>query len=561
MPSLTPSKSILPKRQSMLRSWSSGLGSKLSTTTAAPTDSDADDIAHEIEQRKKGIDSLYTSTEAYWSYLGKRKPIPFDTSSLPVSEEKLEKVLPVEALGLAMSSYSTAFPPDSTYGSCLGLLGEAHLELGALQTAFTKDTSRIFLARIARSKATLESFTAALKKLDAASARLESAQAKVQKSKKEKRELEEELRSAQAGYDEAVADVEKREEAVRESEGEDWVCLTKYLEAQMEYVVQARGVLDQVKSRWSEAPSASATSMTRPRSSSSAALKTRPTISRRSSAKEAVEGEATSRLASRSTLSLSNSDRPSTETDSEKPKKNRLRMPSFTTNKGTDSVSSKTTSSFSRARASSLFGSGETSPDKDKWGFGRKKEAGFVSMDRDGEEGGVPPRLPVRPKEEPRLRFSVDGSDDGVPRESPFSPNADSGGFLAVSRAHDTIHERGESQLSDIHTDNFLTSPPVGLHHTGLSAYSEGDPFSGGAMSPQGTGGGFDSNDEEAGERQRLTVGGGATADNGGGWRGVMSEMAESGGVKGRLPPPVPGYVKGRSRPPPPPPLPSRNSS
>ncbi|GAC98733.1 BAR adaptor protein [Pseudozyma hubeiensis SY62] len=545
----------------MLRSWSSGLGSKLSTATTTPTDSDADDIALEIEQRKKGIDSLYTSTEAYWSYLGKRKPIPFDTSSLPASEDKIEKVLPVEALGLAMSSYSTAFPPHSTYGSCLGLLGEAHLELGALQSTFTKDTSRIFLARIARSKATLESFTAALKKLDAASARLDSAKAKVQKSKKEKRELEEEFRSAQAGYDEAVADVEKREEAVRESEGEDWVCLTKYLEAQMEYVMQARGVLEQVKARWSEAPAALATPMTRPRSSSSVALKTRPAISRRSSAKEAVEGE-TSRFASQSTLSLSNSDRPSTETDSENPKKNRLRMPSFTNTKGTDSVSSKTTSSFSRTRASSLFGSGETSPDKDKWGFGRKKGAGFVSMDGDAEEGGAPPRLPVRPKEGPGMRFSVDGSDDGMSSESPFSPATGSDGFLAVSRAHDTIHERGESQLSDIHTDHFLTSPPVGLHHTGLSAYSEGgDPFSGGAMSPQGTGGQFDSDDEEAGERQRLTVGGGARADNAGGWRGVMSEMVESGGVKGRLPPPVPGYVKGRSRTPPPPPLPSRNSS
>ncbi|KAJ1020070.1 hypothetical protein NDA16_004350 [Ustilago loliicola] len=246
---------------SKIRSWSAGLGAKLSSSSS----NDKQDLASEVELRKKGIDNLYTSTEAYWSYLGKKKPVPFDTSALPVDDtssvasgtvtSKPEgKMLPVEALGWAMSSFSTAYPEGSAYGSCLGLLGEAHIKLGYLQSTFTKDTSHIFLARIARSKAALDSFTAALKKLDSATARLESAQTKVQKSKKEKRELEEELRLAKAAYDEAVTDVEARGEAIQDSEYDDWQCLTTYMQAQLNYTAQATAVLEQIEcKRWRRA--------------------------------------------------------------------------------------------------------------------------------------------------------------------------------------------------------------------------------------------------------------------------------------------------------------------
>ncbi|CBQ71050.1 conserved hypothetical protein [Sporisorium reilianum SRZ2] len=656
MPSLSTNKSIVPKRPQMgkIRSWSAGLSAKLSRGNS----SDKQDLATEVEQRKKGIDSLYASTEAYWSYLGKKKPVPFDTSALPVDEASSvtsgtvtskpeRKMLPVEALGLAMSSFATAFPDGSAYGSCLGLLGEAHIKLGYLQSTFTKDTSHIFLARIARSKATLDSFTAALKKLDSATARLESAQAKVQKSKKEKRELEEELRLAKAAYDEAITDVEVRGEAIQDSEYDDWQCLTTYMQAQLDYMGQAQAVLEQVKSMWGEAPAVSqsgaSTPSTRPRSLSGP--KTRPSISRRSSAKDAGDVTASSsRFASRSSLSLSNSDQPASSDDSkrepeskDKDKKSRLRMPSFSGAGDTvSSVAAGIGSSLGRARGASLFGaaSGGPSPDKDressKWNFmsrSSKKEQGFVSMDESDRAhsalGGdrQPPALPardyIRPSVSaldvqlsasehissssnghyadtipPGLRLyradSIDSDsshDGGVDRfrahhaPSPFSPDAGSAtnAFLDVHRAaaHETIHERGESQLSaEMHLMDSAylgdtSAPPIGLNHTGLSAYSDvsADPFhNGSAMSPQRTGGRFDAestDDEDEVERQGLT---GGVAERGSGWRAVLSGNGNGGGtLKGRTPPPVPPSAaflsKSKARPPPPPPLPSRNSS
>lgn len=690
MPSLSPNKTILPKRPQLgmsksFRSWSAKLSS---SSTSAPTENQ--DLASEVEQRKKGIDSLYTSTEAYWSYLGKKKPVPFDTSSLPILAAGVDdsdssnvgkperKMLPVEALGLAMSSFSTAFPESSAYGNCLGLLGEAHLKLGSLQTSFTKDTSHIFLARIARSKATLDSFTAALKKLDSATSRLESAQSKVQKSKKEKRELEEELRLAKAAYDEAVTDVEVRGEAIQEAEYDDWECLTTYMQAQLDYMAQAYAVLDQVKSHWNDVATApsplpassglrsgSSTPLTRPRSLTGP--RSRPSISRRSSAKEATEIATApgSRFASRSSLSL---DRPASVTDEtkkEKEKKNRLRMPSFS-GVASDTVASVTSGitsgigSLGRSRGSSLFGSsnnangngtsstatagaGETSAaEKDsgaggssKWNFisrNKKENQGFISMDESERtpaftfhDDQKPPALPARDKSflrssvsaqdvhlggphddvSPAFRFSQHPDSDSNSdsdshsglHESPFSPDANQEGFLQtrnMSMAHETIHERGESQMSsEMHMldSNFLglgaTSAAaasvggshLGLNHTGLSAYSDGgDPFSGGAgggdmMSPDVTGGRYDEDDsdhdDEEEERQGLT-GNNEPAGGNSTWRSKLNGSGNGNGngsgTRGP-PPPIPSSAsflsksKARLAPPPPPPLPSRNSS
>lgn len=666
MPSLSTNKSMLPKRPQMnkIRSWSTGLSTKLSSSSAPSNDTP--DLASEIEQRKKGIDSLYSSTEAYWSYLGKKKPVPFDTSSLPLDEtasttsgniaiKPERKMLPVEALGWAMSSFATAFPDGSAYGSCLGLLGEAHIKLANLQTAFTKDTSHIFLARIARSKATLDSFTAALKKLDTATARLESAQCKVQKSKKEKRELEEELRLAKAAYDEAVTDVEVRGEAISEAEYDDWQCLTTYMQAQLDYMGQAHAVLEQVKSTWGDAPpavsrSGASTPLTRPRSLSGA--KGRPSISRRSSARDAAD-LSSSRFGSLSSLSLANSDRPSSASDETKrekekdretstsSKKNRLRMPSF--GGASDTVASVASGigSFSRSRSSTLFGgggastSGDQSPEKDresssnsnsnsKWGlsFGSRKKEGFMTMD-EAERSHLansdrPPALPVRDYIRPsvsaldvhlgdhdgftnghggaspdlrlpRASSSSDDNEDHLFRHtehaaSPFSPDANNHNFsLRQSTAHETIHERGESQLSsDIHMMDsaFLgtssTAAHLALNHTGLSTYSDGgDPFNN-ALSPHATGGRFDGESSEDEEEERMGLTAGSLVDSSGerraqegagGWRSVLNGNGGGNGSLRGPPPPIPPSAsflsksKARLAPPPPPPLPSRNSS
>lgn len=201
----------------------------------------------------------------------------------------------------------------------------------------------------------------------------------------------------------------------------------------------------------------------------------------------------------------------------------------------------------------------------------------------------------------PDFRLSHPDSDDGHSSvghgPSPFSPDADTinHNFLDAQRrrsAHDTIHERGESQLSnsDMHMMDsaFLGTSSAGLHqphvlslnHTGLSAYSDGgDPF-GSAMSPQATGGRFDESEvetDEEEERTGLTSGSlidstgerRAAPETGASWRGLKLNGGGgngTGSVSQRgPPPPIPSSAsflsKSKARlAPPPPPLPSRNS-
>lgn len=97
--------------------------------------------------------------------------------------------------------YSALLKPpclNCSAGESLLSLGKAHTQLASLQSTFARDTSNIFLTRIARSKAAMDAYALARRKLEQRTAAYESAKAKQQKSKREKRELEEELRLAKA---------------------------------------------------------------------------------------------------------------------------------------------------------------------------------------------------------------------------------------------------------------------------------------------------------------------------------------------------------------------------
>ncbi|KAN0065334.1 hypothetical protein ACQY0O_001170 [Thecaphora frezii] len=686
--------SFKPKRPQLgkIKQWSSGIGAKLAGGSSADP-SHKQDLFGEIEQRGIGNSNLYAATEAYWSFLAKKKPIPFDASTLnpedsaSVSSGTLttkpdSKRLPIEAMGLAMTSYGSLFADGSAYGACLTKLGEAHIKLGSLQAAFAKDTSNIFLSRMARFKTAIEAFHAAVKKLDAATAKLETAQIKVQKSKKEKRELEEELRLAKAAYDEAVSDVEARADAIQDSEHDDLECLTTYMQAHLDYLAQAQEVLEQASSSVSHDARNAATRrpvpLSRPRSASSI-RPAPPALPRRASAKESNElnlNRSTSRLTTSSSTSNTPSEKhriqdgpggdgtdtggESTAKRSDREKRNRLRMPSFSAASDTVSSMASGIGSFGRSKSSSFFStsteahSSEKEPNEggsSKWSFrGRsRKESGFKDLDasddlrsqhREAEqvhnrispedvdlglgETDVADVLSTGPSSRLTALLSdsraatdqktAGSNHDSAADESPFSPTAQVANTFTPLHEQ-SIHERGESGLGmDMPMDTQylgVTGQPghVDVHHTGLSAYSDGgDPFSNGAhglLSPQGTGMStgqmhtdYDDGDEHddqtalTGEGRRRTTTGGSSG--GGGWArslpfagggrdyrhvggktassgdGASFSMTSSGNGSTRPPPPpVPSSstflnkVKAKQKPPPPlpPPLPVRTQS
>ncbi|KAK0562746.1 hypothetical protein OC844_002553 [Tilletia horrida] len=309
-PSKTPS--ILDNASKTGSDDISASASVLSQPTQEEDETDPDALLErEIEKRKTGNSRLNGAVEALWSALSKKKALPYDMTNaqlaavmaklkeddedgeaaskttngkrtggvaavladlLPGSgsgkdKEKIDsKMVPINALGIAMTSYSealaastagdanSALPSASNtqaLGTSLGLLGRAYIQIAQLQTAFASDIKSVLLTRLARSHVQLDAYAGARKRADAARARLDAARSKAQKSKREKRELEDELRIASAAYDDAISELEMRAEAVLyTSEAEDLSALTDYLHSHLDFLHQSVECLERVKDNW-----------------------------------------------------------------------------------------------------------------------------------------------------------------------------------------------------------------------------------------------------------------------------------------------------------------------
>ncbi|KDN39253.1 hypothetical protein K437DRAFT_259146 [Tilletiaria anomala UBC 951] len=192
------------------------------------------ELDEQVKLRKDANDKLYAASKAYWAYLSKRKPLPFDTdvasltrvlskdaetndTALADAEDdnsasaksaskagfrgmslfggagaavaamvgsigKDDKVMPCEAFGLAMLDAAQALGDHNVQGNSLALLGEAHLHLSTLQDTFAKTLADTYLSRLVRSKVSIEAYQAARKKVSSTQARLSNARIKRRKA-------------------------------------------------------------------------------------------------------------------------------------------------------------------------------------------------------------------------------------------------------------------------------------------------------------------------------------------------------------------------------------------
>jgi BAR domain len=264
----------------------------ISSQTIEEKEEEGRPLAKDIKARRIANERLYNAAEAYHSALVKKKPLPFElqhanaleasmtldemsdkyASLYPTCPERIreaakeasknvtgskDKVLPVEALGIAMSAsastYSKAGKAEGKEGPCLsrnesysshlGLLAGVHLALGQAQSQFTETLSSSLLSRLARTQASIESLRSAEKVCESAREKMEAAEKKRDKVRdkgENKRELEDEARQARAIYEEAYADVETRvailTEAEQEGPGSGVEIVKEYIDLQLEWV-------------------------------------------------------------------------------------------------------------------------------------------------------------------------------------------------------------------------------------------------------------------------------------------------------------------------------------
>lgn len=192
-----------------------------------------------MEIRRKGLDELHEAMSTY---------IHVQTKKYPNSRGT--KATPIDHLGTVMMSHGEEFGSDNPFGDCLIKLGIGHQKVASFQDEFVAKLSEGYMESLDRALASMKEYQSQRKKLESRRLAYDAALNKLQKAKKEKPQVEEELRAAKAKYDDTSEDVQNRMIAFRESEASHMRELTSFLEAAIGFHEQSRDALVSVKNTW-----------------------------------------------------------------------------------------------------------------------------------------------------------------------------------------------------------------------------------------------------------------------------------------------------------------------
>ncbi|RIA98630.1 hypothetical protein C1645_75958 [Glomus cerebriforme] len=200
------------------------------------------ELQQKTDARHSGIDKLHGATSSYIKIMSKK------TDSI---EEK-SKVLHLESLGNTMKVYGEEIGTDTPYGMGLVKFGTANEKIADAQLEYVSRVRDDFLFGLSSSIEEFKQYQQLKKKLESRRLDYDAKLNKVQKSKKEKPELEEEMRAAKEKYEVTMEDINNKMFALSDSEDQHVQELTTFLDAQLEYFKTGYEILESVKKDWVE---------------------------------------------------------------------------------------------------------------------------------------------------------------------------------------------------------------------------------------------------------------------------------------------------------------------
>ncbi|CAG8598993.1 21819_t:CDS:2 [Rhizophagus irregularis] len=200
------------------------------------------DLQQKTDARHSGIDKLHMATNTYIKIMSKKAD----------SVEEKSKVLPLESLGSTMKIYGEEIGTDTPYGMGLVRFGNANEKIAKAQMEYVSRVRDDFLFGLSSSIEEFKQYQQLKRKLESRRLDYDAKLNKVQKSKKEKPELEEEMRAAKEKYEVTMEDINNKMFALNDSEDQHVQDLTTFLDAQLEYFKAAYEILESVKKDWVE---------------------------------------------------------------------------------------------------------------------------------------------------------------------------------------------------------------------------------------------------------------------------------------------------------------------
>lgn len=227
---------IVNKKLDRFKQWA---GERMGGEVKTNTTDDFKALEQEMELRQRGMEKMQESMNAYVKAISRRAEL-----------DRKEKTLPIAYMGGSMITHGEDFDLDSEFGQCLNAFGKTQERLARSQESYIIAATDSWLESVERSLVQMKEYQAARKKLESRRLGYDTSLAKMQKAKREDFRVEEELRTQQAKYEEAEADVERRMFEIKDAEAESVNDLTAFLEAQIAYHDRCLNALLELQNEW-----------------------------------------------------------------------------------------------------------------------------------------------------------------------------------------------------------------------------------------------------------------------------------------------------------------------
>ncbi|KAJ3145854.1 hypothetical protein HDU86_000621 [Geranomyces michiganensis] len=179
----------------------------------------------ETEIRRDFTEQVHEALSIYLKAMGKRKESVADKS----------KKLPLEIMAESMIHFGTMLHEDSLYGKALVKFGESHEKIANYQVEYIAGVKDSYVSNLESIVTGMKEYAAHKAKLERRRLDFDAKLNKVHKSRKEKPELEEETRVAQAKYEESLTDTTAKMIELNSNEDEQLEDLLRFMDAEAEY--------------------------------------------------------------------------------------------------------------------------------------------------------------------------------------------------------------------------------------------------------------------------------------------------------------------------------------
>ncbi|KAJ3150624.1 hypothetical protein HDU89_003032 [Geranomyces variabilis] len=210
------------KKLGQFRQWT---GEKMGNSQKTETSEEFKRLELETEIRREFTEQVHEALSIYLKAMGKRKEAVTDKA----------RKLPLEIMAEAMIHFGTMLHEDSLYGKALVKFGESHEKIANYQIEYIAGVKDSYVSNLEGIVAGMKEYANHKAKLERRRLDFDAKLNKVHKSRKEKPELEEEARVAQAKYEESLTDTTAKMIELNSNEDEQLEDLLRFMDAEAEY--------------------------------------------------------------------------------------------------------------------------------------------------------------------------------------------------------------------------------------------------------------------------------------------------------------------------------------